>query len=205
MDCGHHPGGSGHGGGVIGLIVRKCTLENGNGDELARCLQKAFQRPRSKLYQLAIGRVSSSMERGEKKGMGSKIVWAINIVLALIIVATLVWAFPFFVSAFYLSRGSQALEAALAEPGSLTPEPLARSVHYLQQAVRWDKNNAEAKELLAKAYSQLAVADIMQVASRWRMTDQDPHWHPRFDVDEDGNIDIVDIMRVAADWAETCE
>jgi len=34
--------------------------------------------------------------------MGSKVVWAINIILALIILATLVWAFPYFASAFYM-------------------------------------------------------------------------------------------------------
>jgi hypothetical protein len=46
--------------------------------------------------------------------------------------------------------------------------------------------------------------DIMQVASRWRMTDADPGWDTRYDLDGDGNIDIVDIMMVAADWGETC-
>jgi hypothetical protein len=57
------------------------------------------------------------------------------------------------------------------------------------------------------------VADIMQVASRWRLNaanpdpDNDPttpNYEPRFDLDGDGDIDIVDIMRVAAHWGETC-
>lgn len=87
--------------------------------------------------------------------MGNRIVWAINIILALAILATLVWAFPYFASAFYMSRGSKALETAPTEP-----EALARSVRYLQQAVRWDENNAEASELLAKAYRQLAEAYV---------------------------------------------
>ena len=87
--------------------------------------------------------------------MGNRIVWVINIILALAILATLVWAFPYFASAFYMSRGSRALEMAPTEP-----EALARSVRYLQQAVRWDENNAEAGELLAKAYRQLAEAYV---------------------------------------------
>lgn len=52
--------------------------------------------------------------------MGSKIVWAINIILALTILTTLVWAFPYFASDFYMSRGSKALEAALERPEALS-------------------------------------------------------------------------------------
>jgi surface antigen len=51
---------------------------------------------------------------------------------------------------------------------------------------------------------QVNVADIMEVASRWRMTDEDPDWDPRYDLDGDGIINIVDIMLVAAHWGETC-
>jgi len=35
-------------------------------------------------------------------------------------------------------------------------------VRYLQQAVRWDKSNVEARELLAKAYRQLAEAYVQR-------------------------------------------
>jgi len=49
------------------------------------------------------------------------------------------------------------------------------------------------------------VADIMEVASRWRMTDDDPEWESRYDLDGDGIITVVDIMKVAANWGETCE
>ncbi len=48
------------------------------------------------------------------------------------------------------------------------------------------------------------VADIQGVATRWRMTDTDPDWNPRYDLDNDGNIDIVDIMLVVVHWEETC-
>ena len=48
------------------------------------------------------------------------------------------------------------------------------------------------------------VGDIMLVASRWRMTDDDPNWEARYDLDGDGIITIVDIMLVAAHWGETC-
>jgi RHS repeat-associated protein len=49
------------------------------------------------------------------------------------------------------------------------------------------------------------VADIQQVASRWRMQDTDPGWDPLYDLDGDGDIDIVDIMQTSARWGERCE
>ena len=49
------------------------------------------------------------------------------------------------------------------------------------------------------------VADVMKVANRWRVVDTDPDWNPRYDLDNDGNIDIVDIMLVVAHWGETCQ
>jgi len=48
------------------------------------------------------------------------------------------------------------------------------------------------------------VADIMQVASRWRCQCGDACYAARYDLDDDCDIDIVDIMRVAAHWGETC-
>jgi len=49
------------------------------------------------------------------------------------------------------------------------------------------------------------VADIMEVASRWRMKDTDPGWDVWYDLDGDGNIDIVDIMLTVVRWGESCE
>ena len=48
------------------------------------------------------------------------------------------------------------------------------------------------------------IEDIMEVASRWRMTNADPGWDARYDLDGDGVITVVDIMIVAADWGESC-
>ena len=48
------------------------------------------------------------------------------------------------------------------------------------------------------------VDDIMQVASRWRMTDDDPDWDARYDLDDDRIITVVDIMLVVAHWGEIC-
>ena len=48
------------------------------------------------------------------------------------------------------------------------------------------------------------VADVQRVASRWRMTDTDPDWNPRYDLNGDGIITVVDIMKVVAHWGETC-
>ena len=49
------------------------------------------------------------------------------------------------------------------------------------------------------------VVDIMEVASRWRITDDDPDWNARYDLNGDGIISVVDIMLVAAHWGERCE
>ena len=48
------------------------------------------------------------------------------------------------------------------------------------------------------------VADIMLVASHWRMTNEDPDWDARYDLDGDGIITVVDIMKVAARWGQRC-
>jgi len=49
------------------------------------------------------------------------------------------------------------------------------------------------------------VADIMEVASKWRCRKGDDCYHERYDLDKDGDIDIVDIMLVVVHWGETCE
>ena len=51
---------------------------------------------------------------------------------------------------------------------------------------------------------EVGVADIMQVASRWRAKEGDPDYAPYYDLDHDGDIDIVDIMLVVVHWGETC-
>lgn len=48
------------------------------------------------------------------------------------------------------------------------------------------------------------VADVMRVASRWRCRSQDACYDECYDIDHDGDIDIVDIMKVVANWGATC-
>jgi len=61
---------------------------------------------------------------------------------------------------------------------------------------------------------EVRVDDIVEVASRWRTychnPDPDnnpatPNYDPLYDIDKDGDIDIVDIMLVVKHWGETCE
>jgi hypothetical protein len=52
---------------------------------------------------------------------------------------------------------------------------------------------------------QVDANDIQAVACRWHMTDEDPDWEARYDVNKDCIITVVDIMLVAAHWEETCE
>jgi len=35
-------------------------------------------------------------------------------------------------------------------------------------------------------------------------TDDDPDWDTRYDLDGDGIITVVDIMKVVAHWGESC-
>ncbi|MGA9348912.1 MAG: S8 family serine peptidase [Anaerolineae bacterium] len=60
----------------------------------------------------------------------------------------------------------------------------------------------------------VGIEDVMQVASRWRTScnnpDPDnnpdtPSYDPIYDIDDDCDIDIVDIMLVVKHWGETCD
>jgi hypothetical protein len=60
---------------------------------------------------------------------------------------------------------------------------------------------------------QVAIDDVMSVASRWRTScakpdpDNDPgtpNFEPLYDIDDDCDIDIVDIMLVVVQWGKTC-
>ncbi len=44
------------------------------------------------------------------------------------------------------------------------------------------------------------VADVQQVAARWGALVGDPAWHPRFDLDGDDQIGVLDIIVVASLW-----
>lgn len=49
------------------------------------------------------------------------------------------------------------------------------------------------------------IVDIMLVASRWGTNIGDIRYDTVYDLDNSGNIDVADIMFVAAHWRETCE
>jgi YD repeat-containing protein len=51
---------------------------------------------------------------------------------------------------------------------------------------------------------QVNVADIMEVARRWRCRSRDACYDADYDLDKDGDIDVVDIMLVAVHWGENC-
>ena len=51
---------------------------------------------------------------------------------------------------------------------------------------------------------QVNISDVMQVASLWRCRSGDDCYDEYFDMDKDGDIDIVDIMLVVVQWGETC-
>ena len=41
-------------------------------------------------------------------------------------------------------------------------------------------------------------------ASRWNTSVGDPDYDPTYDLDNDGDIDIMDIMLVVVHWGKTC-
>jgi len=87
--------------------------------------------------------------------MSHRLIIYMNTLLGIVILATLIFAFPYFVSAFFTALGNRHLEAATEE---LPPrqDELRQAVSYLQQAIRWDKNNEGARQSLDKAYRALA-------------------------------------------------
>jgi hypothetical protein len=48
------------------------------------------------------------------------------------------------------------------------------------------------------------IADIMLVTGCWNTSAGDPSYEMRYGMDGDGDVDIVDIMLVAAQRGETC-
>jgi len=44
----------------------------------------------------------------------------------------------------------------------------------------------------------------MLVANHWDTSLGDPGYDPRYDLDDDEDIDVVDVMLVAAHWGEKC-
>ena len=48
------------------------------------------------------------------------------------------------------------------------------------------------------------IYDIQAIVAHWHQQEMDPDWNPRFDLDKNKIVDIVDIMRVAARWGIVC-
>jgi hypothetical protein len=49
------------------------------------------------------------------------------------------------------------------------------------------------------------IRDVMEVVRRWGTVEGDPDYDPRFDMDDDGDIDIVDVQIEAGLWGQTCD
>jgi hypothetical protein len=48
------------------------------------------------------------------------------------------------------------------------------------------------------------ISDIMKVAANWRCRLGNACYNENYDLDKDGDIDIVDIMLVVKHWGERC-
>lgn len=53
--------------------------------------------------------------------------------------------------------------------------------------------------------SVVNLADVQEIAGRWGQTSGTSGWDPRFDLDQDGNVDMTDVMLVAAAWEDACQ
>jgi len=103
--------------------------------------------------------------------MLKKLPLLVNATLALLVLATMVYATPYTVSALFLFRGSDALDKSLRSTGqeltvdnitlqsAVRPAPdspgsflLTHAIGDLQQAIRWDRRNERAYRGLVKAY-----------------------------------------------------
>jgi hypothetical protein len=49
------------------------------------------------------------------------------------------------------------------------------------------------------------ISDVMAVVMRWGAVEGDPEYEPQFDLDGDGDIDIVDVQIEASLWGKRCD
>ncbi|MGB3219734.1 MAG: PA14 domain-containing protein, partial [Anaerolineae bacterium] len=50
----------------------------------------------------------------------------------------------------------------------------------------------------------IGVEDIQTIVAHWGETPISPGWEPRFDLNADGRVDIIDVMRTGAVWGTMC-
>lgn len=129
--------------------------------------------------------------------MSGRIVWAINVILILTIIAICVWAFPYAASAFYMSRGRKALEAAQESPDGL--ELNTQAFDDLQLAVRWDGNNDEASALLSHVYRSLAQAYVEE----GRFVEARPTFETLLEQDPEDQFALYYLARAYEEEGET--
>jgi len=51
---------------------------------------------------------------------------------------------------------------------------------------------------------RIDIRDVMAVVVRWGSVEGDPDWDPRFDLNGDGRVNIVDVQVVAGLWGKVC-
>ena len=87
-----------------------------------------------------------------------------------------------------------------------TPVPPSTTITWTSNGDLWEVN-LSAFTLFGDLDCDCEVgeADIRMAASRWRCRrGEECYADGRCDLDDDGSIDIVDLMLVAAHWGETC-
>jgi hypothetical protein len=50
----------------------------------------------------------------------------------------------------------------------------------------------------------VTIGDLQAVAARWHQTNTSSTWNPTYDLDSNGVISIIDIVRVSSAWGRTC-
>jgi hypothetical protein len=102
--------------------------------------------------------------------------------------------------------GAPAQSASFAADGSLGQwaAGAAEGATYRVAGGYWHGPVARAVAGDLNCDCQVDVVDVQLVADRWRCASGDPCYHATCDLDGSGAIDVIDIMRVVADWGPCC-
>jgi hypothetical protein len=102
--------------------------------------------------------------------------------------------------------GAPASSASFAAGGSLSQLAIgaAESSSYRVESGYWYGPVTCILSRDLNCDCQVNIDDVMQVANLWRCRSGDACYNDYCDIDEDGDIDIVDIMLVVKHWGESC-
>jgi len=91
--------------------------------------------------------------------------------------------------------GTELIAVDLITTGNVTPTPTGTPTPTASPTPCYDFD----------ASGRVDAGDLERVSGHWRQRESDPGWDPRFDLDDDGRVTVVDIMWFAARWGQPCQ